>query len=181
MKFEENNSRVKYTECPFCGYDKSENWFASSTWYCPKCERSNIFPDVVNELNGDVSKRTFLKEVDERPEEDVKKEEKVYYKNGTLKTIFNTKNNMLHGLIEFYYENSKLKASINFINGKMEGEAVEYYESGEKRTVNGYKEDLRDGHFEEYYESGQLQTSGNFREDKHNKQAFNFLNIFFYG
>ncbi len=44
------NTRFKYSVCPFCGYDRAEDWFASNTWYCPSCGKSNLDPDTAAAL-----------------------------------------------------------------------------------------------------------------------------------
>lgn len=113
-----------------------------------------------------------------------------YYKDGSLRAIWNASGDKMNGLAKFYhlglelrwegsyekgrlygktrefFEDGQLKREDEFINGVSNGTSLLYYKNGQLKWMREHKNGLRDGETIEYFEDGKIFRQGTFLEGK---------------
>ena len=81
---------------------------------------------------------------------------KSYYTNGSISSIGNYKNNLLHGRFVRYYGWGFIETEVYYVNGKRNGLYKTYYDDGELKVEGTYKNDNKTGLFKYYNKDGTL-------------------------
>jgi hypothetical protein len=90
-----------------------------------------------------------------------KKEE--YYPNGSLKSSFGQKNNVLHGEYISYFPDGTVASKMNYENGILEGEKKIYHKNGKLEEVTYWKNGELNGVAKVYTEEGNLFSVTSYR------------------
>lgn len=70
------------------------------------------------------------------------KEEKRYFANGKLKSIYTLKDGKRHGKHIEYYPSGAICIEANYVNGLLQGEMRTYYENGRLKILNHFLNDI---------------------------------------
>ena len=89
-------------------------------------------------------------------------ERKLFYKNGTTKTIEHYENGLYVGALQEYYENGVLMQEGNYVNNVLEGALKSFYPNGTLKEVVLMANNEENGPFKEYYDNGILKAEGNY-------------------
>ncbi|MBI2968671.1 MAG: toxin-antitoxin system YwqK family antitoxin [Bacteroidetes bacterium] len=96
-----------------------------------------------------------------------------FYKNGTIKSEGNYRDNKKHGVFRYYFENGTLKGTFTYEEGELIKDAdpitdmetvKEYYPGAKIKTTGTLKKGKPEGVFREFDESGEITASKIFRE-----------------
>lgn len=91
---------------------------------------------------------------------------KSYYEDGTIKSIAEMKDGLMHGKHEFYYPSGKIQSKGNYRNGRANGLTEHFYENGKLKSKAYWLDGLQEGKGVAYFENGNLKFSGNFKRGK---------------
>ncbi len=89
-------------------------------------------------------------------------ERRIFFEDGTLKTIERYKNDTIHGVFQEYYDNGKLNIESEFTDGVLQGISKRYFRSGELMEEVTFVNNEENGPFKEYYQNGNVQWSGTY-------------------
>jgi antitoxin component YwqK of YwqJK toxin-antitoxin module len=107
--------------------------------------------------------------------------QKLYYKNGVLKSEFYHNNGIIEGEHKTYYntklsitnpQNKQIYKKCNYVNGKIVGEHITYYESGQICKIYNYVDGEKNGKYICYFKNTtntdklKIEETGNFVNDK---------------
>ncbi|WP_195340268.1 toxin-antitoxin system YwqK family antitoxin [Fusobacterium sp. 1001295B_180824_G3] len=91
-------------------------------------------------------------------------ENREYYEEGEIKSIFPFKNNVADGNMISYYQNGNIKEKNTYKNGIEEGESILYYENGNLKEKYFMKNEKLDGEAVAYYEDGKIRNKSIFKD-----------------
>lgn len=85
---------------------------------------------------------------------EIKKE---YYKDGSIWTEAEYKNNMKNGILKVYYPSGQLAMHKFYINDKTEGFIIEYYKNGLVKSITPHQKNKPNGTARRYCKDGSLE------------------------
>jgi|GEM_PF-3852707 len=91
---------------------------------------------------------------------------KVYRDDGSLHSVYQYKDSLIHGFYKEYYGNGKLKIKMNYKNGKKEGKRSLYYVGGSEQSRIHYKNGVRHGKSIWFYKNGKPYRITNYKTGK---------------
>ena len=91
-------------------------------------------------------------------------ENREYYEEGDIKSIFYFKNNVVDGTSISYYLNGNIQEKNTYKNGEENGEGILYYENGNIKEKYFMKNDKLDGEATAYFEDGKIRNKSIFKD-----------------
>ena len=91
-------------------------------------------------------------------------ENREYYEEGDIKSIFYFKNNVVNGTSISYYLNGNIQEKNTYKNGEENGEGILYYENGNIKEKYFMKNDKLDGEATIYFEDGKIRNKSIFKD-----------------
>lgn len=91
-------------------------------------------------------------------------ENREYYEEGDIKSIFYFKNNVVDGTSISYYQNGNIQEKNTYKNGEENGEGILYYENGNIKEKYFMKNDKLDGEATAYFEDGKIRNKSIFKD-----------------
>ena len=91
-------------------------------------------------------------------------ENREYYEEGNIKSIFYFKNNVVDGTSISYYQNGNIQEKNTYMNGEENGEGILYYENGNIKEKYFMKNDKLDGEATAYFEDGKIRNKSIFKD-----------------
>ena len=91
-------------------------------------------------------------------------ENREYYEEGDIKSIFYFKNNVVNGTSISYYLNGNIQEKHTYKNGNEEGEGLFYYENAKLEEKYFMKNGKLDGEATVYFEDGKIRNKSIFKD-----------------
>lgn len=101
-----------------------------------------------------------------------KRKDFLWYDNGCIRTILESKDGKFDGVLAYYYPDDKIKLKINMQNGEHNGERIMYSRTGKIIDKQYYLKGLKHGDWSMCYENGKKLQEGKFDRGDGQVKAF---------